>query len=231
MIQDLYPIQITKQKRKHIQLMCCPDFTILVKAPFHVSKKTIMDFVDSKRDWINKHMSLYKTAVHLVFPKPLVFGSPLYYLGRSFQLTLLTSSEHNVFFDDNRLVVCYSHVLDQAKLYLFLVKWYKAMAYSVFEDRIRYWQSLMNIDIAEFKIKQFKARWGSCSVNQVITLNWILIKAPIEVIDYVILHECCHVVHFNHSKRFWQLVQHYMPDYKDKKRWLKENGVFLLQNH
>tara|TARA_Y100000748_G_C15482718_1_gene483463 strand:+ start:83 stop:259 length:177 start_codon:yes stop_codon:yes gene_type:complete len=58
-----------------------------------------------------------------------------------------------------------------------------------------------------------------------------LVKAPLDVIDYVIVHECCHLVHFDHSRQFWNLVNDYMPDYKEKKRWLKEYGVFLLQNH
>ena len=229
--QVLYPIHITKERRKHIQLRCCPDFSIEVKAPFRVSEKVIIDFVDSKKQWIEKHMRLYKQSQHMIFPKPLVFGSTLYYLGHPYQLTLMTTSDHRVFLDEDRLVVCFSEVLVQDKLAPFLMDWYKDMAFSIFTERLAYWVDVMNVTVSDLKVKQFKARWGSCSLKKIISLNWILVKAPLDVIDYVIVHECCHLVHFDHSKQFWNLVNDYMPDYKEKKRWLKEYGVFLLQNH
>ena len=231
MSQVLYPVHVTKQKRKHIQLMCCPDFTISVKAPFYTSEHVINSFIQSKYKWIEKTMASYQHYQHMVFPNPIVFGSMLHYLGKPLKVVLMTTPEHSIFIEDDNLIICFSEVLVQKKLYAFLISWYQKMASDLFTKRLEYWRTRMNVTVDRLIIKQFKSRWGSCSYKKIIALNWILVKSPLDIIDYVIVHECCHLVHFNHSKKFWQLVEFYMPAYKDKKRWLKQYGVFLLQNH
>ncbi|WDC85678.1 M48 family metallopeptidase [Caloramator sp. mosi_1] len=70
--------------------------------------------------------------------------------------------------------------------------------------------------------------WGSCSSKGNINLNWRLVMMPLDVIDYVIVHELCHLKHPNHSKGFWNLVREFMPDFEGKRRWLKENGARLF---
>ena len=80
----------------------------------------------------------------------------------------------------------------------------------------------------EIKVKNYKTRWGSCDKKGRLTFNWHLIKAPHSIVDYVVIHELCHMIQCNHSKNFWQEVEKYDPLYKDHKKWLKENGNFLI---
>lgn len=79
-------------------------------------------------------------------------------------------------------------------------------------------------------LKTQRRRWGSCGIHNHIYINWILMKAPLEVLDYVILHECCHLFHRNHGQLFWALVKHHMPDYKLCEKWLRQH-VYLIDDY
>ena len=232
MVAEPYPIIISRKKnRKRIQLECSPDFTIAVQAPLFVSKRVILDFVSSKQPWIQQRMMQFKQGMHLVFPKPITFGSKLYYLGKPYTVVLMTTSQPMIYFEENNCIICFSDVYDQEKLHAFVTQWYRDCATTFFKERLDYWAEKMTVDVTNLHVKKYKSRWGCCSRNGAISLNWLLIKAPPDVIDYVIIHECAHLEYFDHSKDFWLLVQKYMPSYKEKKKWLKEYGLFLLQNH
>lgn len=85
----------------------------------------------------------------------------------------------------------------------------------------------MSVSYNQLRIKEQKTRWGSCSKRKNLNFNWKIIMAPEMVMDYVIVHEMCHLVHFDHSKEFWDLVSFYMPNYKECAQWLKSNGISL----
>ena len=94
-------------------------------------------------------------------------------------------------------------------------------------DRTEYFSKQLNLYPNQIRIKSLRSRWGSCSSKKNINLNWKLIHTPLRVIDYVIVHELCHLVHMNHSKEFWNKVKSHIPDYKKDKNWLKEYGNFI----
>ena len=198
---------------------------------FWASKRLISDFLVSKQEWIEQTMSLYKHNQDMIFPNPIVYGSSFYYLGTAYNIVLMTTQKKLLYFENDSFVVCLKDVFNQTLLRRSLINWYKEMALDLFLKRLDFWKEKMNVSVNKVIVKQFKARWGSCSIQKNISLNWILIKAPLDIIDYVIVHECCHLVYFNHSKQFWDLVKQFIPDYKQKKQWLKQYGVFLLQNH
>ena len=101
---------------------------------------------------------------------------------------------------------------------------------SEIEERINYYRnylSLRSILPAKISVKSLKSSWGSCSSNRNISFNWKLALAPPEILDYVIVHELCHLVHMNHSLEFWNLVEKVKPDAKACKIWLRKNGFLL----
>ena len=107
--------------------------------------------------------------------------------------------------------------------------WYKEEAAKVIKSRAEYYAYKYNFQYSKIKISNAKTRWGSCSYNGNININWRLIMAPIEVLDYVIIHEFIHLKVDNHSRKFWQQVESIYPDYKKAKKWLKDNAFLLLQ--
>ena len=96
------------------------------------------------------------------------------------------------------------------------------------EDKVIKYSEIIRVSPREIKVKNYKSRWGSCDKNGRLTFNWHLIKAPHSIVDYVVIHELCHMVQSNHSPKFWHEVEKYDPLYKDHKKWLKENGNFLI---
>ena len=97
-----------------------------------------------------------------------------------------------------------------------------------FPSRVKHFAELVGVDFGKITIRNQKTRWGSCSSKGNLNFNCLLMLAPEGVQDYVIIHELCHRKEMNHSKRFWDEVEKVMPDYKEKRRWLKENGEVIM---
>ncbi|WP_281555922.1 SprT family zinc-dependent metalloprotease [Thalassomonas sp. RHCl1] len=105
--------------------------------------------------------------------------------------------------------------------------WFKQQAQDYIPARLEYWSQATGLSYKSYKIRQYKARWGSCNSRAELSFNSLLMMAPDWVIDYVIVHELCHLQHLNHSPAFWQLVAGFYPQYALAKQWLKSNQMKL----
>ncbi len=109
-----------------------------------------------------------------------------------------------------------------------LEKRYKEAARSYIPKRVAYFHAMTGGDYERITIRDQKTRWGSCSSKGTLSFNWRLMLAPPAVLDYVVVHELCHLTHMDHSPAFWQAVANVCPDYREKRRWLKEHGDELI---
>lgn len=109
------------------------------------------------------------------------------------------------------------------------IKIYKKKAKEQIQKRVEYYSAFIpeSTKINRIMVKEQKKRWGSCSSKGNLNFNWRLILAPPEVLDYVVVHEMCHLKYMNHSKEFWCEVERILPDYKERRKWLKEKGTSL----
>lgn len=119
--------------------------------------------------------------------------------------------------------------LDQPKdaATLALEKRYREAAKEYIPKRVAFYHELTGGNYTKITIRDQKTRWGSCSANGTLSFNYRLMLAPPRVLDYVVVHELCHLTHMNHSREFWDMVGSILPDYKEYKKWLKENGHTL----
>lgn len=109
---------------------------------------------------------------------------------------------------------------------------YRNTARQVFTDRVAFYHQSTGGRYTSITIRDQKTRWGSCSSRGTLSFNYRLIFAPPRVLDYVVVHELCHLTHLNHSKDFWNMVEQVMPDYRVYKNWLKDHGQELtLKEH
>ena len=110
----------------------------------------------------------------------------------------------------------------------YLEKKYRQAAKRYIYERVEYYIEMIGGHYSSIRIGDQKTRWGSCSNNGTLSFSWRLMLAPPRVLDYVVIHEICHLTYMDHSKNFWDLVSVYDPDYKEHRKWLKENGDGLI---
>ncbi|MBX3043359.1 MAG: M48 family metallopeptidase [Candidatus Kapabacteria bacterium] len=195
---------------------------VVISAPLKMAISDINNFIDEKRDWIEKTR---QKIIENQAPKRLFNdGDTIPFLGIERRINILPNYKYAAEFLDGKFNLS-SNIQPQAKEYL--SRLFKNLAWNHFAPRIHYLAKQYNFKFKAVKISSAQTKWGSCSNHGNINLAWRLVMAPEDVIDYVIIHELAHTVEANHSHKFWKIVENIIPDYKQKRQWLKDNGKYL----
>ncbi len=215
--------QIIRSKRKTLALIVKPDGSLVVRAPLRSSDKAIREFVGSNAKWIEK-----KQAEVLAFPRPIpkhyIPGERFMYLGNAYPLEIVRGQKKPLLLVESFKLAESA----QSKAKSTFEGWYRMQAKRILTERVNLYASQYGLQYKKVGITSARTRWGSCGVNGSLNFSWHLILAPMEVVDYVVVHELVHTVFHNHSKRFWNKVEAIMPDYKERRKWLRENGQLML---
>ena len=174
-----YIYQLKRSKRKSISVEISREAKIIVRAPNKMSIKEIEAFLNSKSEWIDKHLADMNKKLASMPRK-------------------LSDAEKNELKKNSKIVIT---------------------------KRVEYFAKIMGVDYNRISIKFQKTRFGSCSTKNNFNFNALVALMPSDVLDYVIVHELSHLKEMNHSKNFWYQVEKIIPDYKIKRKWLKENGT------
>lgn len=205
-------------RRRHL-LLTVEACGIYVKAPYYSSNREISRFVTQHQKWINQQQKK-------IIPLPLFNdGDTFYVFGEKKRLCLVKGRAETVVTDTELIVHFPNHQADVIKLRL--KQFLMAQATTYFTQRMEQLAKETQQFPTTLSIKAYKARWGCCSRQGDITFNWKLVMAPPAAIDYVLIHELCHLTHFNHSKQFWLLVNTFCSDYQRHKRWLSDHAHLL----
>jgi len=215
----MLPDQIIRSKRKTLSISINENAKLIVRAPKRISDQKIQDFINEKENWITKNQSVIKARAEDTAKDK----NMLLYLGTLFPLKTDNDAKKISFNGEEFL----AGLQNKEKTNKSLKTWYKNKFKEVAVPRLFYFAEKHNLQVNQVRIKEQKTLWGSCSSRNNINLNFLLIMAPLKVIDYVIIHELAHTIHKNHSVNFWNAVEEIMPNYKEAKRWLKENGYRL----
>jgi predicted metal-dependent hydrolase len=184
----------------------------------------IYKVVEKYSKWIEKKRSELLQREPRILEKKFCDGEEFFYLGNLFMLKVVDFQSKPIIFD-NRFYICKIY-LPQAKN--IFTNWYKNRAREIFSDRANFYSELIGLNFNKLRVSSAKRNWGSCSYKNNLSFSWRLIMAPIDIIDYVIVHEIIHIKVKNHSKEFWNNVEKIMPDYRQKRQWLKEFGYELI---
>ena len=219
--------EIIKEKRKSISLQIKNKETIILKAPLFVSSKDINQFIKEKQPWIKKQLKKI-TLTENAMPLPFKDYQQLLYLGKSYQITPTKAPlMHPLTFTEEHML--YNKLSENTHEYI--KKHLKNIAKEILLDQTDQLSKKTKLYPNHCRVKSQTSRWGSCSSQKNINLNWKLIHTPLSVINYVIIHELVHLEHMNHSKIFWDSVKTHCPNYKDEKKWLLENGNFVTYKY
>ena len=227
---NIIEFEVTYSKRKTLAIKIDPSGDVSVAAPKGTSRKAIIDMVSSKADWIIKKLHEIEARNAQVIKREFVDGESFMYLGSDYPLQLTINpklSKLVVKLDNGRFMVD-SPVTDADVIRSALEAWYRFMAGQYIKSRIDHYRSVLNVMPNRVTIKEQKTMWGSCSSKNNLNFNWRVMMAPAEVVDYLVVHELCHLIHHNHSREFWNQVSAILPDYKVRQDWLKKNGAWLI---
>jgi predicted metal-dependent hydrolase len=212
---------LTHSKRKSLGITVTPDMHVLVKAPHGAPLKKIKEKVRKRAPWVLKQQNFFLAFYPRAAEKRYVTGESHLFLGRSFQLKYKKSNRKNVVRKGNFIVV---ECKTKNQVKPVLSKWYRERGKSVFaqtaEPLIRRFKKY-GVEPKGLAIQAMTTRWGSCTPRGRVIFNIELIKAPKGCIEYVIVHELCHLVHRNHTQKFFELQAREMPDWKKWKEKLE----------
>ena len=214
------PNKIIRSKRKTLSLTINENAELIIRAPKRLSIEKIQDFINEKENWINRKKRLIENQIKDVTSN----HNKLLYLGNFFPINVEQNASKELFFTGEEFI---ANSIEPNSLSLSIKKWYKNKFREIALPRVAYFANKHNLMVNQVRIKNQKTMWGSCSSKNNINLNYLLLMAPMGVIDYVIVHELVHTIHRNHSTDFWDSVESIMPEFQEHKRWLKKNGYKL----
>jgi hypothetical protein len=203
---NLYEVEIIRKNNKNTYIRI-KNNKICVTTSYFATNSYVKKILDNNYNFLTKALEKEKLKQEK--------ENNFYYLGKLYNIIIVPSMDIDI--SDNIIFV---------KSYDYLNKWLKRQISIIFKERLDYWYNIFEEDIPvpNLKIRKMTTRWGVCNrKNNNITLNSELIKYGIEQIDYVIIHELSHFVHFDHSKYFWATVEKYCKDYKKQRKILKDN--------
>lgn len=222
---EVLAFQFARSARKTLAIYINRDASVLVRVPLRVSLGEVALFLRERWDWIQTQRQKFLSS-----PAPQAFrykdGEAFRHLGQDYLLQLAPGSRD--------LATCSRQILnvrltpesliDEAALEKVIERWQRREALKLFPQRLAVCHEAMQVlrlPFPELKIRKMRSRWGSCSRSAVITLNLELMRMPLDCIDYVITHELCHLVEFNHSPRFYELQARFRPEWKLHKQQLE----------
>lgn len=222
-------IELTRSSRRRLCIYI-HEGKVSVAAPMRMSEEKIKEFVEQKLSWIKK--TVEKQAQRPQYQKKeYTQGEIFQFLGQEYALDLMESVTSMVQLKKDSLCVSLGANAAMAgnKVWIHrqLLKWYVQQALEHLENRTHYFAQQLNLRYQSIKVKYYKSKWGSCSIQGHIQYNYLLILAPPMIVDYIVVHELSHLKHHNHSPQFWQLVATLIPNYQECRRWLKDWGNLL----
>ena len=209
---------VTKKKIKNFIIRIYPDLRIAVSVPLHASNKDIENFIQSKKEWIETTLEKIKIIKE---NKSNLKENSIKILGKEIDKKIIESDLERIRLTDTSIYI-YSKNIDNTKIEKKLLEWKLEKLKVILDKYLIKYTKLLNRNINYYQIKKLSSAWGIYHKKEnYISFNSDLIEKDIECIEYVVLHELCHIFYMNHQKDFWTLVEKYMPDYRIRRKNLK----------
>lgn len=218
--------EIKYKNRTSIGIIIDSYGNIEVQAPKGTPNGRVLQLLEDKWDLIQQKLKEMRDRLQGPQKKVYEYGESFLYIGKTYPIEIfqdINITQDHVVLKKEKLHI-YVKRSDTEKIKQALKRFYYQQCKDLVEKSISSYQRNFKTKPRSFRITDSKTTWGTCDSNRQLTFNWRLAMAPREVIDYVVVHEMCHMVHMNHDRSFWRLVGKIMPDYKEKESWLTLSG-------
>lgn len=210
--------------RKTLEIGVHPDGNVVIKAPFNTTMETIREKIVKRARWITKQLYYFRQFDPRTPARQYLGGETHFYLGKQYRLKCISAQMNNVDLSHDFIIISIRNKITPEAVKKQLDKWYEEKAtmqfHETFEQNWLYFKKLA-LKKPALKIRRMQKRWGSLSKNRVLLLNIDLIRAPKECIEYVIIHELCHLQYNDHSRGFYSLLEKILPDWEIRKHKLE----------
>lgn len=216
----IVPDKVVRTSRRTVSVSVDNLGRVIVRAPLRYSNEKIAQFLAEKESWILKHKQRIMGA-GIRLPSETLDGYSLLLLGEAHTIELVDGGRIRLDGEGKRIYLPRENAEEKLR------RWLKENARRIFAERTQALAEELGLTYQSFTLASGRTTWGSCTGDNRLRLNFRLLYAPKPVIEYVIVHELCHTLHHDHSKAFWQAVESAIPDYKQRRKWLKDRGALL----
>ncbi len=217
-------VDIVRSGRRTVALYVRPGGTLLIRAPWYVPVRMLMNFAAEKSRWIERQVTRLKNVTPPGEAMTVSDGTTVPFLGRELTVTVKEGSRRMVSHVEGSLILTTKGITIPGELARMTEAWYLREARGYLTKRTEQLAAehyRLIPSPATIKVRKMKRRWGTCHTSGVIWLNRELIKKDPGLIDYVIIHELCHLVHHNHGRDYYELLARIMPDYQERRKRLQ----------
>jgi len=228
-VKDIKYHLLPGSERKTTDIIIERDGRLVVRPPERYTPEQVDAVVDSKRLWIYRNLAKWKDLNTSAVTREWVNGETFLYLGSAYRLTLVSGQDQPLKLIDGRFNLS-REVIEQGGTEAArnaFEQFYTDKGQQRFENRALFLAPKVGVNFVDTKVKDMGYRWASCGRNGTLNFNWKCMMAPPKIIDYLTVHELCHFHHRNHTDAFWNEVDKVMPDWRERKEWLKKRGASL----
>lgn len=221
--------ELIRSPRKTADIVIEPDGRVIVRAPQTIPAERIEDIIESKRLWIYKNLAEWRDLNATRVIREYRNGEGFLYLGRSYRLLLVADQREPLLLKGGRFCLR-RDLVDRGEIPAAKAAFRDYFITRGFEritQRVAYFAPKVGITSDKLDVRELGHRWASCSPNGNLAFHWKCMMAPPKIIDYIVVHELCHFHHLDHSEAFWNEVDKVMPDFAERKVWLKKNGAAM----
>ena len=213
---------LRRSERKTASIYIERDGEVSVFVPDDLTDNQVEELLESKRRWIYRNQAEWKDLNATRVQREFVNGEGFLYLGRTYRLKLVDEQEATLVLRDGHFCLLSAGSLDADTAFK---DFYREKGRVRIAERVAFFEERMGVESKSFRVMELKNRWASCTADGGLNFHWKCMMAPPVVLDYIVVHELAHLIHPNHTKDFWNEVDKIMPDYADRKEWLRVHGA------
>ena len=220
-------IQVVRsRRRKKTSSIIISNGIVKVVVPDQISDFTIKELINKRMSWIKKKLQ-DESNIKPVIVKEYVDDESFTYLGNNYKLKSFVRNISFVKVSSDYINVSLPKK-SKENIKGLLERWYKEKAIEILTEKTNRYAKIIGVLPTAISVGDYKSKWGSCSIEGKISYNWKIIIAPSRVLEYIVIHELCHMLEHNHSKEYWRHVNTYCKDFKESRKWLRMNGKYLV---